>query len=56
MHRTHTGTYRTVTTAGEPFQAFTPVPLPPDPPIEWSAGLRREFDEALLALGRLMRR
>jgi Fic family protein len=42
-----------VSTAGEPFQAFVPNPLPPEPPIAWSGALRRRFDEALLALGRL---
>ena len=30
-----------------------PAPLPPDPPVTWSPTLRRRFDEALLALGRL---
>jgi Fic family protein len=47
------GRYVTVTTAGEPFQAFVPVPLPPEPPLVWSAALRRRFDAALVALGRL---
>jgi Fic family protein len=42
-----------VSTAGEPFEAFVPVPLPPDPPLLWSPDLRRRFDDALLALGRL---
>ena len=53
MHRPAPGRYVTVTTAGEPFQAFVPVPLPPEPPIVWSAALRRRFDAALVALGRL---
>jgi len=43
----------TVSTAGENVQAFVPAPLPPVPPVEWSAGLRDKFDQALLALGRL---
>jgi Fic family protein len=43
----------TVSTQGEPFEAFFPAPLPPRPPIEWSAALRRRFDDALVALGRL---
>ncbi len=30
-----------------------PAPLPPQPPVEWSAALRRRFDDALVALGRL---
>ena len=53
MHRPVPGRYVTVTTAGEPFQAFVPVPLPPEPPVVWSAALRRRFDAALVALGRL---
>jgi Fic family protein len=42
-----------VTTAGEPFLAFVPTPLPPEPPVEWSAALRKRFDAALVAIGRL---
>ena len=53
MHRPTPGRYVTVTTAGEPFQAFVPAPLPPVPPVVWSAQLRRRFDAALVALGRL---
>ena len=53
MHRPPPGHYVTVTTAGEPFRAFVPAPLPPEPPIVWSAPLRRRFDAALVALGRL---
>jgi Fic family protein len=53
MYRPAPGRYVTVTTAAEPFQAFVPVPLPPVPPIVWSAPLRRRFDAALVALGRL---
>lgn len=53
MRRSSTGHYRTVSTASERFEAFVPAPLPPDPPIVWSPALRRRFDEALLALGRL---
>jgi Fic family protein len=53
MHRPAPGRYVTVTTAGEPFRAFVPTPLPPEPPIVWSAALRRRFDAALVALGRL---
>jgi hypothetical protein len=40
-------------TGGERFQAFVPAPLPPAPPIAWSPALRRRFDDALVALGRL---
>jgi len=53
MHRPPPGRTITVSTQGEPFKAFVPAPLPPRPPIEWSAGLRRRFDDALVALGRL---
>ena len=53
MRRSAPGRYVTVSTAGEPFQAFVPAPLPPEPPVVWSAALRRRFDAALVALGRL---
>ncbi len=53
MQRTPPGTYAEVATAGERFRAFVPAPLPPDPPIVWSPTLRRCFDDALVALGRL---
>jgi Fic family protein len=53
MHRPEPGHYVTVSTAREPFRAFVPEPLPPDPPLAWSPALRRRFDAALVALGRL---
>lgn len=53
MHRPIPGKYVTVTAASEPFKAFVPAPLPPKPAIAWSATLRRRFDDALVALGRL---
>jgi Fic family protein len=53
MRRPPPGSYVEVATAGERFRAFVPAPLPPDPPVVWSAALRRRFDDALLALGRL---
>lgn len=53
MRRSPPGSYVEVVAAGEHFQAFVPVPLPPDPPIAWSPTLHRRFDDALLALGRL---
>jgi Fic family protein len=53
MQRPASGRYVKVSTAGEAFQAFVPAPLPPEPALAWSPGLRRRFDEALLALGRL---
>jgi Fic family protein len=53
MRRPPPGHYVEVATAGERFRAFVPLPLPPAPPIAWSAALRRRFDDALLTLGRL---
>lgn len=53
MHRPPPGQYRTIATAGESFRAFVPAPLPPTPPVEWTPTLRRRFDDALVALGRL---
>lgn len=53
MHRTPPGRTITVSTQGEPFQAFVPAPLPPMPPVQWDPALRRRFDDALVALGRL---
>ncbi len=53
MHRSPPGSYVTVSTATEPVRAFVPAPLPPSPPVDWTPALRRRFDDALLALGRL---
>jgi Fic family protein len=53
MRRPPPGHIVQVSTHGEPFSAFVPAPLPPTPPLEWSAALRARFDNALLALGRL---
>ena len=53
MNRPAPGKYVKVPAAHEPFEAFVPAPLPPDPPLVWSPALRRRFDDALLALGRL---
>lgn len=53
MKRDIQGYYWPVTTVGEKIQAFVPAPLPPSPPLEWSPELRDQFDQALLALGRL---
>lgn len=53
MRRRTPGRYITVATSGEPFRAFVPTPLPPKPPLVWSSSLRRRFDAALVALGRL---
>jgi Fic family protein len=53
MQRPAPGHYVVVPAAGEPFKAFVPAPLPPVPPVAWSPALRRRFDDALVALGRL---
>lgn len=53
MKRNLQGRVVTISTVGEKTQAFIPSPLPPVPSIEWSPELRRKFDAALLALGRL---
>ncbi len=53
MQRPPPGRTIRVSTQGEPFSAFVPAPLPPVPPIQWSTPLRRRFDDALVALGRL---
>ena len=53
MKRELQGRYVTISTVGEKAQAFVPAPLPPRPPIDWTPELRRKFDQALLALGRL---
>ncbi len=53
MKRKIQGHYVTSSTAGEKVRAFVPAPLPPCPPVAWSAELRGKFDQALLALGRL---
>lgn len=53
MKRELQGRYVPISTVGEVARAFVPFPLPPKPPIVWSAALRQKFDDALLALGRL---
>jgi Fic family protein len=53
MKRALQGRYVTISTVGEKAQAFVPLPLPPQPPIEWTPELHSKFDQALLALGRL---
>lgn len=53
MQRPPPGRTVTVSTQGEAFKAFVPAPLPPRPPLQWSAAQRRRFDDALVALGRL---
>lgn len=53
MKRALQGKYVTISTVGEKAQAFVPLPLPPQPSIEWTPELHSKFDQALLALGRL---
>lgn len=52
MART-TGEYISCTTARQPYRAFIPAPLPPDPPIEFGTDLHMRMDRANRALGRL---
>ena len=52
MKRT-TGEYLTQTVGGEPYRAYVPATLPPQPPLELDAALLRQMDEANRALGRL---
>lgn len=54
MQRGPAGTYLTVSAVGdERVRAFVPYALPPSPPLEISASLRRLMDDAMLNLGRL---
>lgn len=53
MKRAIQGEYTVISTVGEKARAFVPAHLPPVPPINWTAELRKRFDDALLALGRL---
>jgi Fic family protein len=53
MRRAPPGAYVEINAPGERFRAFVPAPLPPKPPISWTPALRRRFDDALVALGRL---
>jgi Fic family protein len=48
-----TGTYVTNSLSPEPFKAYIPQPLPPDPPLNLSGEHYRLLDRATLALGRL---
>lgn len=53
MKRNLQGHYETVSTTGEKVRAFVPADLPPRPAIKWTPALRKKYEEALLALGRL---
>ena len=48
-----TGTYVTNSLSPEPFKAYIPLPLPPDPPLNLSGEHYELLDQATLALGRL---
>jgi len=47
------GYYLPTAYVGETVRAFVPNPLPPEPPIEWSASLLSLSQQAMLAIGRL---
>jgi Fic family protein len=53
LQRPTPGQYVKTSAASESFEAFVPLPLPPAPAIAWSPTLRRRFDDANVALGRL---
>ena len=53
MRRGPSGAYEVAATAGEAAPAFVPAPLPPEPPLEFTAARQRLHEQALLACGRL---
>ena len=53
MRREPTGTYDVTVGGGEAVRAFIPAPLPPSPDVDLREGLRRPFEAAAAALGRL---
>jgi len=53
MHRGLTGRYETTTVVGETIRAFIPLPLPPQPSLEFTAERQRLLERATMALGRL---
>lgn len=53
MQREEQGKYVDISTTGVRARAFVPADLPIKPPIDWTPTLRENFDQALLALGRL---
>src|SRR5690348_13010065 len=48
-----TGTYVTNSLSPEPYKAYIPLRLPPDPPLNLSGEHYELLDQATLALGRL---
>jgi len=53
MQRGLTGQYYVTQVAGETIRAFVPHPLPPEPPLVFSAQRQQLLERATLALGRL---
>lgn len=53
MNKRITGRYITVSTGDEPFRAFVPNPLPPEPPVVLDTALENMHGKAQMALGRL---
>ena len=53
MLRTLPGRFITQSTQGETVRAFVPMPLPQDPPIDWTTALVMAQQQAATALGRL---
>jgi hypothetical protein len=53
MHRGLQGRYIRIPSDPEPFDAFVPLPLPPNPPLQFDLELEQLRDRAHLALGRL---
>ncbi len=49
----HTGQYLLSSTSPEPFRAFVPAPLPPNPPLQISDAMHDLSEQANRALGRL---
>ena len=53
MRRGLSGQYHVTQVASETIRAFVPHPLPPEPPLEFSAQRQQLLERATLALGRL---
>jgi len=53
MDRGVTGRYHLTTVGSEQVQAFVPLPLPPQPPLEVGGAHQQVLERAVLALGRL---
>ena len=53
MERPMSGRYEVTAVGGEQVRAFTPAPLPPQPPLNLEGPLLQSLEAASLALGRL---